>query len=108
MPYDGNDDQTNDLADQILIVEDRVINTYSDYYKLFGCDLNVDFSRDRLHTALLTSFCHNFGLNVIERHDRRSLDNTYHFSMHRFSVLDYFLIISHNFRKLSGTCIRYS
>jgi exonuclease III len=42
MPYEGDDDMTNDFTDQLHIVED-LINTYSDYYVIFGGDFNVDF-----------------------------------------------------------------
>jgi endonuclease/exonuclease/phosphatase (EEP) superfamily protein YafD len=54
MPYEGDNDRTDDFADQLLTVEDLII--INDCHAIVGGDFNVDFSRDRLHTALLNSF----------------------------------------------------
>jgi hypothetical protein len=99
MPYEGDDDMTNDFTDQLLIVGD-LINTYSEYYVIFGGDFNVDFSSDRLHTALLNSFCFNLGLDAVRHHDRSIIDYTYNFNMYRLNILDHFLLSDTIFENL--------
>ena len=91
MPYEGDEDATADFADQLSEVENLVSNN-SDCHVIFGGDFNVDFSRNRLHTVMLDSFCDNTGLHPIGRHDKCSIDYTYHFSMTRFNILDHFLL----------------
>jgi hypothetical protein len=56
MTYEGDDDMIDDFADQLLVVEDLVANN-CDCHEIVGGDFNVDFSRDRLNTELLNSFC---------------------------------------------------
>jgi endonuclease/exonuclease/phosphatase (EEP) superfamily protein YafD len=63
MPYEGDNDRTDDFADQLVTVED-LINNNIDCHAIVGGDFNVDFSRDRLHTALLNSFCGNIRLSI--------------------------------------------
>jgi hypothetical protein len=67
MPYERDDDATADFADQLLVVEDLVANN-CDCHVTVGGAFNVDFSRDRLHTALLNSSCDNLGLYAVRRH----------------------------------------
>ena len=45
-----------------------LIENNADCHVILGGDFNVDFSRDRLNTALLNSFCDHMGLNPIIRH----------------------------------------
>ena len=94
MPYDGKDATADDFSDQLLAVED-LINNNLDCHVIVGGDFNVDFTRDRLYTALLASFCANFGLRDAAHHNKSTIDYSYNFNSDRFSTLDHFLI-SHN------------
>jgi hypothetical protein len=89
---------TADFADQLNEVEFLVSNN-NDCHVIIGGDFNVDFSRNRLHTAMLDSFCDNTGLNPIVRHEKCSIDYSYHFNMTRFGVLDHFLLSGTLFSK---------
>ena len=62
MPFEGNDEMTDDFADQLFVVED-FINSNLDCHVIVGGDFNVDFSRNRLHTAMLDSFCDELTIN---------------------------------------------
>ena len=90
MSYEGDDDITADFADQLTEVE-SLINSNSDCHVIVGGYFNVDFSRDRLHTAILTSFCDNMGLNPVVHHSNCSTDYTYNFNMCRLSILYHLL-----------------
>ena len=91
MPYEGNDEMTDEFADQLAAVE-NLINTNLDCHTIVGGDFNVDFSRNRLHTAMLDSFCDEMTLKPIVNHENCSIDYTYNFSMTRFNILDHFLL----------------
>jgi len=56
--YENQNDTTDDFADQ-LVIEENLINNNSDCHILVGGDFNVDFSRNLIHTAMLSSFCTN-------------------------------------------------
>jgi exonuclease III len=73
MPYEGDEAMTADFADQLNEIENLVSNN-NDCHVIIDGDFNVDFSRDRLHTAMLDSFCDNTGLNPIVRHAKCSID----------------------------------
>ena len=64
MPYEGDEAMTADFADQLNEIENLVSNN-NDCHVIMGGDFNVDISRDRLHTAMLDSFCDSMGLNPI-------------------------------------------
>jgi len=64
MPYENQDDTTDDFADQLSIIE-TLINDISDCR--IG-DFNVDFSRNRIHTAMLSSVCTNLSLTPAVPH----------------------------------------
>jgi len=49
-------------ADQLFIIE-TLINDNSDCHIIVGGDFNVDFSRNRIHSAMLSSFC-TFNLSL--------------------------------------------
>ena len=91
MPYEGSDESIEVFTDQLSFVE-HLIENNADCHVLFGGDFNVDFSRDRLYTALLNSFCDHMGLNPIIRHSTCNIDYTYNFNMDRFNILDHFLV----------------
>lgn len=91
MPYEDDDESVVDFTDQLSAIED-LVNNNSDCHVIVGGDFNVDFSRDRLHTAILNSFCDNVNLKPIVSHDQCTIDFSYHFNMNRFSVLDHFLL----------------
>jgi endonuclease/exonuclease/phosphatase (EEP) superfamily protein YafD len=99
MPDERDDDATDNFADQLLVVEDLVANN-CDCHVIVGGDFNVDFSRDRLHTALLNSFCENLGLYAVTRHYKSTIDYSYNFNLDRFSILDHFVISSTIFDNL--------
>jgi len=51
MPYENQDNTTDDLADQLFIIE-TLINDYSGCHIIVGGDFNVDFSRNRILQCL--------------------------------------------------------
>jgi hypothetical protein len=57
-----------------------------------GGDFNVDFSRSWLHSSLLNEFCEQAFLFPTVKHERNSVDYTYHFGMQRFNILDHFIL----------------
>jgi len=69
-----------------------LINDNSDCHIIVGGDFNVDFSRNRIHTAMLSSFCANLSLTPAAHHVRNTVDYTYNFNMSRFGILDHFVL----------------
>ena len=61
---------------------------------VLGGDFNVDFRRERVHTALLTGFCEDIGLLSITNHSSYKVDYTYNFNMSYFSIIDHFILSS--------------
>jgi exonuclease III len=55
MPYEGDEGMTAEFADELNVIE-NLVNDNNDCHIIIGGDFNVDFSRDRLHTALLDGF----------------------------------------------------
>jgi len=55
MPYENQDDTTGDFANQLFIIK-TLINDNSDCHIIVGGDFNVEFSINRIHTAILSSF----------------------------------------------------
>lgn len=91
LPFENNDCNTEEFTDQLFAIE-QLIADNMDCFVVTGGDFNVDFSRNRVHSALLRSFCENQGLLVADEHNNASVDYTYHFNMCRFSTLDHFLL----------------
>jgi Reverse transcriptase (RNA-dependent DNA polymerase)/Endonuclease/Exonuclease/phosphatase family len=91
MPYEKDEETVDDFTDQLAIVE-SLINNNPDCHVICGGDFNVDFSRDRLHTVILDSFCETTGLNPIIKHQKCEIDYSYNFNMSRFNILDHFLV----------------
>ena len=91
MPYESDDYSTTEFADQLTVIED-LCNNNSDCHVIAGGDFNVDFTRDRRHTALLNDFCEALGLNPLVRHRNCNIDYSYSFNLSRFSILDHFLL----------------
>jgi len=91
MPFEDGDDKTDEFVFVLTLVE-NLIESNGDCHIILGGDFNVDFTRDRTHTALLTSFCDNIGLFPGTRHSLCDIDYTYNFSMQRFSILDHFIV----------------
>ena len=52
MPYEGKDEATDELADQLLVVED-LINNNLDCNVIVGGNFNVDFTRYRYNAGQL-------------------------------------------------------
>ena len=91
MPYE--DDFTNfDEFSRELAVIDELIDCHPDCHIVLGGDLNVDFSRNWMHTGLLNDFCSCRNLTPIIRHPCSSIDYTYNFGMKSFSVIDHFIL----------------
>jgi hypothetical protein len=99
MPYEEDGDMTADFADQLI---ERLVNSNSDCHVIAGGDYNVDFSRDRIHTAMLASLCDDKGLNPVVHHDKCSIHYTYNFDKCKFSILDHFLLSGNTFNKSIG------
>jgi hypothetical protein len=93
MPYEDDDDQTDLFVEELSRVEALIVNI-SDCHVILTGDFNVDFSRERLHTALLRSFCENHDVSIGTSHVKSQIDYTYHFNMQRFNTLDNFLLSS--------------
>jgi endonuclease/exonuclease/phosphatase family metal-dependent hydrolase len=91
MPYEDGEDKSEEFATVLAVIED-VIRSNGDCHVVLGGDFNVDFSRNWVHTALLTSFCEDIGMTPIIRHTKCNIDYTYNFNMSRFSVLDHFIL----------------
>jgi hypothetical protein len=83
----------------VLVVEDLVANN-CDCHVNVGGDFNVDFSADRLQTALLNSLCDNLGLYAVMRHYKSTIGYSYNFNLDRFNILDHFLLSSTMFDNL--------
>jgi len=86
MPYENQDDTTDDFADQVFIIE-TLINDNSDYHFIVGGDFNVDFSRNRIHIAMLSSFCTNLSLTPAVHYVKNAVTiYTYNFNLSRFGI----------------------
>jgi len=93
MPYEDNDDNIDEFVSILTLVED-LIRGNSDCHLVLGGDFNVDFRRERVHTALLTGFCEDIGLMSITNHPSYKVDYTYNFNMSYFSIIDHFILSS--------------
>jgi exonuclease III len=82
MPYEDDDGQTDLFVEELSRVEALIVNN-SDCHVILTGDFNVDFSRERLHTALLRSFCENHDLSIGTSHVKSQIDYTYHFNMQK-------------------------
>ena len=91
MPFEDGNDKTDEFINVLSVVED-LIESNCNYHVVIGGDFNVDFHRDRVHTALLSGFCENVGLSCATQHALCNVDYTYNFSMSRFSILDHFIL----------------
>ena len=91
MPYEDGDENIDDFVSVLAVIEE-LISSNSDCHVVIGGDFNVDFCRDRTHTALLNSFIHDSGLIPADRHADSHIDYTYKFNMLRFSILDHFIL----------------
>ena len=91
MQYENCDSNFDEFSDHLLVIE-RMIAENLDCHVIIGGDFNVDFSRPRVHTALLRGFCDDQGLHAAVEHHNSTVDYTYNFNMIRFSILDHFLL----------------
>jgi exonuclease III len=91
MPY-GDDDANIDEFVNVLALVDDLIHGNSDCHLVLGGDFNVDFRRNRSHTALLSAFCEDIGLMPTFHHSSYKVDYTYNFNMSRFSIIDHFIL----------------
>jgi len=51
MPYENQDDTTDEFADQLFIIE-TLINDICDCHIIVGGDFNVDFARNLIHRPI--------------------------------------------------------
>jgi hypothetical protein len=91
MPYEDNADTSLDFSDQLSNIE-CLVQDNPDCHAIIGGDFNVDFSRNRLHTAILNSFCESNCLTPIIQHSNCNIDYIYEFNSSRFNILDHFLL----------------
>lgn len=91
MPYENNEASAAEFSDILSLIE-NLMNEYPDCHMIICGDFNVDFTRNRLHTTILDSFCDNLGLHPVVRHNKCRIDYSYHFSQSRFNILDHFLL----------------
>ena len=91
MPYEGDESRTEDYAEQLAII-DSLIEANPDSHVIIAGDFNVDLSRQRIHTAMLQSFCTDVGVSPVALHQSAKFDYSYHFGMSRFSLIDHFLL----------------
>jgi len=90
MPYEGEEFRTDDYAEQLAII-DILIEANTDCHVVIAGDFNVDLSRQRIHTAMLQSFCNDVGVSPVALHQSAKFDYSYHFGMSRFNLIDHFL-----------------
>ena len=76
IPYEDGDENTDDFVRVLVVIEELIISN-SDCHVIIGGDFNVDFSRDRTHTALLNSFIQVSGLIPADRHAASHIHYTY-------------------------------
>jgi len=76
---------------ELSLVESLIGNNLDCHVAICG-DFNVDFSRNWLHTELLSSFCDNMNVRPVCGHPKCTIDYTFNFDMSRFNVLDHFLL----------------
>ena len=91
MPYEGDEQKTEEFTDLLILIENIMVSN-SVTHVIVGGDFNVEFSRNKVHTALLNTFCDNTGLSPAIRHSLCNIDYTYNFGMSRFNILDHFLL----------------
>jgi len=71
---------------------ENLINDNSDSHIIVGGDFNVNFSRNRIHIAMLSSFCTNLILTPAIHHVKNTVYYTCNFNMSRFGILDHFFV----------------
>ena len=91
LPYEDGYDNIDAFSDEISRLE-NLINNNLDCHIITCGDFNVDFSRNWLHTEVLSSFCENMNVKSVCGHPNSTIDYTYNFGMSRFNILDHFLL----------------
>jgi hypothetical protein len=91
MPFEDDDVSEDEFCLQLSIIDD-IIQRLPDCFVICGEDFNVDFQRDRTHTERLNEFCRNMPLQPACMHSCSLVDYTYNFNMHRFSIIDHFIV----------------
>ena len=91
MPYEDGELSTDIYVDQLACIE-HLVHSNADCQVVICGDFNVDFTRQRLHTILLSSFCENLDMFPAHGHYSYDIDYTYCFGTIRYSTLDHFLL----------------
>ena len=86
----------NDLFDELYKIQ-YFLKSYPDYLPIIGGVFIVGWSRDSSRTQCSSDFVESYNLRCIGLDTRFNIDYTYQFSMERFSVIDQFLMLQHNF-----------
>ena len=81
----------NAFSEEVSHLESLIDNN-PDCHVVICSDFNVDFSRNCLHTEILSSFCDGMNIRPVCGHRNYSIDYTYNFKMGIFYTLDYFLL----------------
>jgi exonuclease III len=91
LPFENDYVSEDEFCIQLSIIDD-IIQRFPDCFVICGGDFNVDFQRDRTHNARLNEFCRNMPLQPAFTHSCSLADYAYNFNMHRFSIIDHFLV----------------
>jgi hypothetical protein len=99
MPFE--DCNVNEFSDVLIDVECLLLENVDCHY-IIGGDLNTDFSRNSIHTALLRSFSDTHNLLCASELSGANIDFSYHLNMSHFSLIDNLLLslfLFHNILK---------
>ena len=93
MPNEGDESRTtcSDYAEHLAIT-DSPIEANTNYHVIIAGDFTVDLSRQRIHIAMLQSFCTDVGVSPVALHQSAKFDYSYHFGTSRFSLIYHFLL----------------
>jgi len=105
LPYEDGYANINAFSDEVSHLENLIDNNLDCHVVICG-DFNVDFSRNWLHTEILSSFCDNMNIKPVYGHFNCNIDYTYNFDMSRFNTLDHFLLSGVLYEKcVDGACV---
>ena len=91
LPYEDGYANIDAFSDELSLVDCLSDNNPECHIAICG-DFNVDFSRNWLHTELLSSFCDNMNVRPVCGHPKCTIDYTFNFDMSRFNILDHCLL----------------
>jgi len=86
----------NDWYDELFNIQ-YLVESHSDCISIIGGDFSVDWSRVSVHTQYLSDLVTTHNIRCIGLDTRFTINYNYQFSVERFSVIDHFLLLRHNF-----------